>query len=201
MMLREADIAGIHIFDEETQSYNRPLLSKYSLSSTCVLIGGYTRQQCLMVRKKNPKRIKGVDDLLRVGVKLANRNLGSGTRMLLDHNLRELAREKGVDFTSLTERISGYGMELMTHFQVAKAVLSKRADVGVGLTPVAASMGLLAIPFAVENYDFVVERRRRNPYVGEFLSLLSRDSFQKHVEATTPGISFTSHTGKILSIT
>jgi len=199
MMLREADIAGIHIFDEETHSYNYPLLTKYSLSSICMLIGGYTRQQCLMVRRGNPKKIKGIDDLLRSNVKLANRNLGSGTRILLDHKLRELARSEGIDFAKLAERIRGYGMELMTHNQVASAVLSKRADVGVGLTPVASEMGLLAIPFAVENYDFVVERRRRNPYVGEFVNLLSRRAFQRHIESTTPGIAFTSRSGKILS--
>jgi molybdate transport repressor ModE-like protein len=198
MMLREADIAGIHIFDEETQSYNRPLLSRYSLSSRCVLIGGYRRQQCLMVSKGNPKKIKGVDDLLRGNVKLANRNLGSGTRVLLDHKLRELAQAKRIDFSRLTELIRGYGMELMTHYQVARAVLSKRADVGVGLSAVASRMGLVAIPFAEEDYDFVVEGRRRNPYVGEFVSLLSRREFQKHIEATTPGISFMPHSGKIL---
>jgi molybdate transport repressor ModE-like protein len=199
MMLREADIAGIHIFDEETQSYNRPLLSKYSLSSTCLLIGGYTRQQCLMVRRGNPKKIRSLRDLLRDDVKLANRNLGSGTRILLDHKLHELAQSEGVDFVKLRKRVRGYEMELMTHHQVAKAVLSKRADVGVGLSPVASGMGLFAIPFAMENYDFVVQRRRRNPLVAEFVSLLSRKEFQKHVEATTPGISFTSHSGKVLS--
>ena len=199
MMLREADIAGIHIFDEDTGSYNRPLLSKYSLSSTCVLIGGYARQQCLMVRKGNPKRIEGAGDLLRENVKLANRNLGSGTRILLDHKLRELARDKGIDFSKLTKRIAGYKMELMTHHQVARAVLSKRADVGVGLMPVASETGLDAIPFAEEKYDFIVENRRRNPYVSEFVSLLSTKKFQRHIEATTPGILFTSHSGKILT--
>jgi molybdate transport repressor ModE-like protein len=198
MMLREADLAGIHIFDEETRSYNSPILSKYSLSSTCVLIRGYTRHQCLMVRKGNPKKIKGLDDLLRRDVKLANRNLGAGTRILLDHKLRELASARGVDPAALTKRIRGYGMELMTHNQVAAAVLSKRADVGVGLTPVASGMGLVAIPFAEENYDFVVERRRRNPYVGKFIDLLSKKEFQKQVEATTPGIAFTPHSGEIL---
>lgn len=199
MMLKDADIAGIHIFDEETQSYNRPLLTKYSLSNTCALVRGYTRQQCLMVRKGNPKHIQGVDDLLRGKVKLANRNLGSGTRILLDHKLRELARGRGVDFGRLLRRIRGYEMELTTHNQVARAVLSKRADVGVGLTAVASEMGLTAIPFAVENYDFVVESRRRNPYVSEFVGLLARKTFQKHVEATTAGISFSSQSGTVLS--
>jgi molybdate transport repressor ModE-like protein len=198
MMLREADLAGIHIFDEETQSYNSPLLHKYSLSSTCVLIRGYIRHQCLMVRRGNPKKIKGVEDLLRRDVKLANRNLGAGTRILLDHKLRELASERGVDLATITKRIRGYGMELMTHNQVADAVLSKRADVGVGLSPVASQTGLVAIPLAEENYDFVVEKRRRNPYVSKFIDLLSQKEFQEQVEATTPGIAFTPHSGEIL---
>jgi molybdate-binding protein len=86
----------------------------------------------------------------------------------------------------------------MTHIQVAKAILARRADVGVGLTAVASEMGLDAIPIAAENYDFVVERRRRSPYVNEFLGLLSSKEFQKDIEATTPGISFSSHSGKIL---
>jgi molybdate-binding protein len=88
-------------------------------------------------------------------------------------------------------------MELMTHRQVAEAVLSKRADLGLGLTPVASEMRLDSIQFAVEDYDFVVERRRRSPYVGEFIRLLSNRAFQREVEATTPGISFTSNSGKI----
>jgi len=198
MMLREADVAGIHIFDEETRIYNRPLLSKYSLSNTCALVRGYTRKQCLMVRKGNPKKINSVADLLHRNVKLANRNLGSGTRILLDYKLSELARTKSVDFSQLTKRIRGYEMELMTHNQVARAVLSRRADVGVGLAPVASEMGLEAISFALEDYDFVVEKRRRNPYVREFIDILSSKAFQRHIEATTPGVSFTSQSGKIL---
>lgn len=87
MMLRQADVAGIHLFDEEKSSYNEPFVSKFGLSRSCSLVRGYERQQCLMVRKGNPKQIRVVDDLLRKNVKLANRNLGSGTRILLDRKL------------------------------------------------------------------------------------------------------------------
>ena len=128
MMLRQADIAGIHIFDEEKSSYNEPFLSKFGLSRSCTLVRGYERQQCLMIRKGNPKKIRGVDDLLRKDVKLANRNLGSGTRILLDRKLRELAMTKGVDFEMLTRQIRGYDSEMMTHSQVAAAVASRRAQ-------------------------------------------------------------------------
>lgn len=199
MMLREADIAGIHILDEETKEYNLPFLSRYSLSNTCVLVRGYNRKQCFMVKKRNPKKIQGLEDLLRSDVKLANRNFGAGTRILLDQKLRELAESRNTDLSALTGRIRGYSMELMTHRQVAQAIVSKRADVALGLPSVAVEMELDTIPFAEEKYDFVVEKRQRNPYVRAFINTLSSPEFQKQIEDSTPGISFAPDSGKILS--
>ncbi len=197
MMLRQADVAGIHLFDEENSSYNEPFVSKFGLSRSCTLVRGYERQQCLMVRRGNPKKIRRVDDLLRRDVKLANRNLGSGTRILLDRKLRELAMTKGVDFDILTRQIRGYDSEIMTHSQVATAVASRRADVGVGLTSIAVDMNLDFVPFAMELYDFLVEKRMRNPYVREFFNVLKGKKFQQEVE-TTPGVKFLKDSGRIV---
>lgn len=199
MMLREADVAGIHIFDEETSRYNEPLLTKYSLSQTCALVRGYRRQQCLMVKKGNPKRIRDIQDLLRKDVKVANRNLGSGTRMLLDRRLRALAKSKGIGFGSLTRRIIGYASEMMTHRQVAAAVASRRADVGVGLSSVATEMKLDFAPVAEECYDFLTEKRIRNPHLRAFFNVLASKRFQAEVEASTPGIRFSEQSGRILA--
>ena len=196
MMLREADIAGIHVYDEAESKYNEPLLSKYWLSQTCALVRGYKRQQSLIVRKGNPKSIVDVSDLLRRHVKLANRNLGSGTRILLDLKLHELARKKRMNFDALTKRIRGYGSEMMTHREVAIAVASRRADVGIGLTSVAAETGLDSVPFAEELYDFLVEKRGRNPHTREFFGVLTSKRFQSQVEASTPGITFLEDTGR-----
>jgi molybdate transport repressor ModE-like protein len=198
MMLRQADIAGIHIFDEIESSYNRPLLSKFGLSRSCALVRGYKRQQCLMVRKGNPKRIRGIDDLLRKDVKLANRNLGSGTRILLDGKLHELTRTKGIVFGTLTKRIRGYDSEMMTHKQVATAVSSRRADVGIGLTAIAFAMRLDSIPIAEEEYDFLVEKRVRSPHVCGFFDILRSREFQRQIEAT-PGIKFCRESGRAVS--
>jgi putative molybdopterin biosynthesis protein len=199
IMLRDADIAGIHIFDEEKGLYNEPLLSKYGLSHTCTLIRGYKRQQCLMVRKGNPKKVRGIRDLLRKDVKLANRNPGSGTRMLLDRKLSQLAKERGIALDALTGRIRGYDSEMMTHRQVAEAVASRRADIGVGLTSVAAEMKLGFIPIAEELYDFLAEKRRRNPHVRAFFTILASKSFQRQVRATTSGITFLAESGQTIS--
>jgi putative molybdopterin biosynthesis protein len=199
IMLREADIAGIHILDETASEYNKPLLSKYWLSQTCALVRGYKRQQCLMVRKGNPKRIKGVGDLLREDIKLANRNLGSGTRMLLDRELRELTTTKGMEFELLTKRIRGYDSEMMTHREVAEAVTSRRADVGLGLASVAHELGLDFVPVAEELYDFLVEKRLRNPYARRFFDVLASKRFQSQVESSVPGIAFLRQSGEIVA--
>ena len=198
MMLREADIAGVHVFDEARSRYNEHLLSKYWLSQTCALVRGYRRQQCLMVRKGNPKKIRGVDHLLRKDVKLANRNIGSGTRMLLDRNLRELARRKGMQFDAMTKRIRGYDSEMMTHREVAIAVASRRADVGVGLASIAAEMRLDFIPLAEELYDFLVEKRLRNPCARRFFSILASKRFQSQIKASACGITFLEETGRMV---
>jgi putative molybdopterin biosynthesis protein len=198
LMLRQADIAGIHIFDETESRYNQPLLPKFGLSRSCALVRGYKRQQCLMVREGNPKSIKGIDDLLRRDVKLANRNLGSGTRILLDRKLREVASRRGIEFQTLTRRIRGYDSEMMTHRQVAAAVASRRADAGIGLTSVATQMRLGFIPVAEELYDFLVEKRMRSPHVRGFFDILKSKDFQREVEAT-PGIKFSKETGRVVS--
>jgi len=195
MMLKETDIAGIHIYDETESTYNEPLLAKYSLSQTCRLVRGYKRQQCLMVRKGNPKKIRGVEDLLRDNVKLANRNLGSGTRMLLDRHLQKFAQRKGIEFDALTKGIRGYDSEMMTHTDVAVAVASRRADVGVGLTSIAVEMKLDFVPLAEELYDFLVEKRLRNPYARRFFDLLASKRFQDEIKASTLGITFLKQTG------
>jgi putative molybdopterin biosynthesis protein len=95
-----------------------------------------------MVRKGNPKRIRRIEDLLRRDVKLANRNVGSGTRKLLDWRLSELSRNRCAELDALTRKIGGYDSEMITHGQVADAVASKKADVEVGMTSVAVEMDL-----------------------------------------------------------
>jgi molybdate transport repressor ModE-like protein len=198
MMLRQADIAGIHLLDEAESTYNQPFVSKFGLSHSCALIRGYKREQCLMMKKGSPKAIRGVEDLLRQDIKLANRNLGSGTRILLDQKLHELSGTKGIDFETLTKRIRGYDSEMMTHKEVANAVMSRRADVGIGLTSIAVEKKLDYVPIAEESYDFLVEKRIRNPYVHGFFKILRSREFQRTIE-TTPGIKFTRQTGRAVS--
>ena len=103
-----------------------------------------------------------------------------------------------MNFEALTGGIRGYESEMMTHREVAMVVASRRADVGIGITSVGAEMDLEAVPFAEEIYDFLVEKRLRNPYVRSFFRVLASKSFQKQIKASTPGITFLRETGRII---
>ncbi len=174
----EADVSGVHALDPRTGTYNVNFLENYLLKGVAKLIRGYERVQGLIVAKGNPKGIRGVEDLLRVDVRFVNRNKGSGTRILLDHLLMELASEKNIPFETLRDQIKGYRFERKTHSGLAEAVVRGEADVGLGIEYVARIKGLDFIPLTTERYDFLVRMDRLNKRpVKLFLQVLRSDEF------------------------
>jgi putative molybdopterin biosynthesis protein len=79
------------------------------------LVKGYMREQGIIVPKGNPHGIKNVRDIIEKNLRIVNRGRNTGTRILLDKMLREIARELGVSFDNLTSRIRGYHYEVKTH--------------------------------------------------------------------------------------
>ena len=175
----EVDIAGIHLLDEESLKYNEPYVIKAGLPKGC-FVKGYRRLQGIMVKKGNPKRVKDLKDVLRNDIIFVNRNRGSGTRVLTDHLLRAVAKERGVDFAELTKGINGYRWEAKTHSAVAAAVHQGRADMGVGVKSAASAYGLDFIPIGYEEYDFVVSPESRDKVaVKAFLRYFRSEDFKK----------------------
>lgn len=145
-----ADIAGVHLLADSGE-YNMPFLESFDIRNA-VLVKGYLREQGLMVRKGSS--IKGFEDIL--DVRIINRNTGSGTRVLTDMKLRDIAAEKGVSFKELTEKINGYNTEAKTHSAVAAAVKLNKTDAGIGIRTAAEMNDLEFIKIADEEYDFVI---------------------------------------------
>lgn len=145
-----ADIAGVHLLDESGE-YNIPFLKRFGIKNA-VIVKGYLREQGLIVRKES--KIKDFEDI--INASFINRNTGSGTRVLTDMKLREIAARRGLSFEELTGNIEGYHTEAKTHSAVASAVRLGKADVGVGIRTVAEMNGLTFIKIADEEYDFVV---------------------------------------------
>ena len=187
----EADVAGVHLQDERSGEYNVPFVSTFGLEKSAVLVRGYDREQGLIIKEGNPKNIRGVADLVREGIRFINRNKGSGTRLLIDRHLTELAIS--------TNRIEGYTYEAKSHSAVAAAVKNDRADVGFGIRTVAEVPGLDFIKLDDEKYDFLIAEERMNKKaVKAFVELLGKKEFSSVLRERAPGLQTNQQSGTII---
>jgi putative molybdopterin biosynthesis protein len=146
----ETHMAGTHLLDPETGAYNIPDIKRTIPKVPVVLVHLAQREQGILVARGNPKSIRGLKDLARPGIRFVNRQPGSGTRVLLDYELKKLA----IDAAS----IAGYDREEFTHMAVGVAVASGLADAGLGVRAAANALGLDFIPVAAEQYDLLFRR-------------------------------------------
>jgi len=168
-------VAGIHLLDEETGSYNLPFVRRM-LDEPAVLVALAHRWQGLMVKAGNPKGLADWTDLAREDVVFINRQRGSGTRLLLDYHLRR----RGID----PGRLPGYDHEVGNHLAVAQAVAAGRADVGLGVEAAAREFGLEFIPLARELFELVIPRRAMDdPRVTALLDIVASGDFRRALEA------------------
>jgi len=174
-----ADMAGIHIVDEETGQYNIPILKKLNVKNA-ILVRGWLREQGIIIRKGNPKNIKSIEDFLRPDVRIVNRNRGAGTRILLDIYLKKISEKLGITFQELVKKIRGYTYEVKTHTAVAAAVAQGRADAGLGIRIAAEMYNLDFIPLTWEEYDILIRKDSisRKP-VEEFLKIVRSEKFRE----------------------
>ncbi|MDR1083670.1 MAG: molybdopterin biosynthesis protein [Deltaproteobacteria bacterium] len=147
------------------------------------------REQGLIIEKGNPQNISSLEDLARPDVTFINRQKGSGTRVLLDYELKKL----GLD----PDRIRGYEQEEYTHLGLAAAVKGARAAAGLGVKAAAVALGLDFIPVGVEEYDLIIRADcYGSPKVQALLSAVRSARFRTRVlELGGYGIS---RTGEVL---
>jgi len=170
-----AHVAGIHLFDPGTGKYNLPYLSKFLPGKEVGVFHLFVREQGLMVKRGNPLKIRGVEDLVRPEVRFVNRQKGSGTRLLLDYELKR----HGV----LPEEVHGYHREVDTHLAVAMEILRGKADCGMGVDSMTRSLGLGFIPIRGESYDLVVLKENMDlPQVKSLLKVIRSGEFREALE-------------------
>jgi molybdate-binding protein/DNA-binding transcriptional regulator YhcF (GntR family) len=143
-----ADIAGSHLWDEESSSFNAPFVRRILPGRRIAIVTVANRRIGLVLPPGNPANIRGLRDLNRDGLRFINRQRGSGTRVWLDSALENLG-------ISVTE-IQGYDYEVNTHYAIAKAIADGEADVGIGLEAVVKSYGLDFIYLRHDRYDLII---------------------------------------------
>ncbi|MDF1556666.1 MAG: molybdopterin biosynthesis protein [ANME-2 cluster archaeon] len=185
-----ADMAGVHLMDD-TGEYNISFMKHFGLENA-VLVKGYLREQGLIVR--NDSSIQGFEDIMEA--RFINRTPGSGTRVLTDRKLRELAAVRGIGFNDLCASINGYGSLARTHSAVAAAVKLDRVDMGIGIRSAAELNNLKFIHIADEEYDFVVDQEFIKSKMGTvFLDVLRSKEFSRNLPI---GIKTYERTGEVL---
>lgn len=171
---KAAHIAPIHLIDDEG-NYNKSYVKTYFEPGTMALIKGLQRKQGLFVPKGNPKNITSLNQLKDNKFSFANRQNGSGTRLLFDNEIKKL----GIDSTS----ILGYDKEFTTHLAVATAVKNSIFDCGLGVLSAANIMDLDFIYIGQESYDFLVEKNMLDDIrVKKFIEIITSREFQFEVE-------------------
>jgi putative molybdopterin biosynthesis protein len=170
----EAHFAGSHLLDPKTGEYNISYIRQYMPNIPVKVVALVGREQGLIVRKGNPKGIKGLGDLSRPDVQFVNRQRGAGTRVLLDYHLKLMSTPQS--------SIEGYQQEEYTHLGVAAAVASGRADCGLGIAAAAQALDLEFIPLFQERYDLVIPKQfAEGDLLAPLFGLLADPAFRRAV--------------------
>jgi len=147
----KVNVASTHLWDGQNDQYNNAYVKRMLPGVSTQIIHLAHRMQGLYVKKGNPKEISGWEDFSRSDIAMINREYGSGSRVLLDENLKLL------DYHGSS--IRGYDKEGQSHLAVASAVAGGNADIAVGIEKVARQVdGIDFIPLKKERYDIVIRK-------------------------------------------
>jgi putative molybdopterin biosynthesis protein len=172
----ESHMAGTHLLNAENGVYNIPDIKRVIPNVPVVLVHLAQREQGIVVPPGNPKGISSVTDLVRKDIRFVNRQPGSGTRVLLDYELKK-------QNISPTE-ISGYEREEFTHMAVGVAIASGLADAGLAVRAAARALALDFIPVADEQYDLLMAGDFFDSPRGQLLlTVILSESFKHAVNA------------------
>ena len=163
-------IGVCHLLQDDQNEYNFDFADQ-ELDKTPVFVNFSRREQGLIVQKGNPKGIGGLADLVRDDIRIVNRPLGTGTRLLLDY---EISRSN-----ISSSQISGYGEEVSRHLDAALEVFSGRVDAAPAIRAVAGLVGLDFLPLRWERFDLLISRERFfEKGIQKFIGLLHERSFK-----------------------
>jgi len=170
-------IGTCHLLQDDNAEYNFDF-AKEELDRAPVFVNFSKREQGILLQKGNPKGIHSIVDLAKKGVRIVNRQLGTGTRLLLDY---EISRSE-----ISASQIEGYQTEVLRHMDAGLEVLSGRADAAPAIRAVAGLLDLDFLPLRWERYDLLIARERFfEKGIQDFVGLLHEKEFRSLAESFT----------------
>ena len=168
-------IGVCHLLQDDNQEYNFDFAER-ELDRPPVFVNFSKREQGILLQKGNPKNIRAIADLARPDVRIVNRPLGTGTRLLLDF---EIAKS---DIS--IDAIAGYRHEVSRHLDVGLEIVAGKADAGPAIRAVAGLLDLDFMPLRWERFDLLIARERFfEQGIQQFMGLLHDVSFQQLAES------------------
>jgi molybdate-binding protein len=138
-----ADAAAIHL-RHRSGGHNSPFARALLRGRRPAIIHLWRREQGLLTPEGNPDHISDPGDLR--ALRVARRQFGAGTRVLLDR----LLTDAGIAPALVT------GPEAASHLEVAMSVASGQADTGLGVRAAATALDLGFVPVIWEQFDIVL---------------------------------------------
>ena len=172
----ECEMAGFHVPETWTEAQIDSWLQRWLDPSRHVCVPVMRRSQGLIVARGNPHRVRTLADVSRRGLRMVNRQRGSGTRSLID----QLLAANGLR----PESIAGYHHEEFTHEAIAATIAAGQADVGFGIEAAAARYDLGYVPLISERYGFAMPTAIANSPEGKaFLARVHGNTFRQRLLA------------------
>ena len=171
LRMNACHIATSHLLQDNGDEYNFDFAGK-EFNNMPVIVNFCRREQGFLIPKGNPDKIKRLDDIGQKDIRVVNRSLRTGTRLLFDRELDKAGIE--------TKTIKGYDHEVNSHMEVGLEVLSGRAQLGPGIRPVATLLELDFIPLRWERYDLLITKDRFfDKGIQNFIGLLQENEFKE----------------------
>jgi len=172
----QVHVAGAHLYDEEANEFNVPFVQRRWPGRSMLVFNLARWESGLVVGPGNPRRIRGVRDLVRPDVSFVRRQAGAGAQGLIER----LLRRDGLPAAAAARgRLTARG-----HMEVARWVALGVVDAGVSLPGMARAHGLDFIPLAEERFDLVLSRElSTDARVVRLLETLGGRAFRREMEA------------------
>ena len=173
----EAHAAGIHLWDARSRMSNLPFVERELSGQRVHLYTLWSWEQGLIVARGNPHGIQGVADLLKPGVRMVNREKGSGSRALMDAWLADVNLS-----VEQRRKLPGYRNEAQSHLEAAGHVAAGKVDAAPGPRSAAQALGLEFVPLQVERFDLVVpDEHLEHPAIAALITVAQVQTFRAEI--------------------